>query len=75
MDFDKSRAYLKGPDLFQRFRVPNQGIFLRDAGLDPHTPLLVFGRSGCCRALLRYQMAYHHLAQGELAGEPYLVSF
>jgi hypothetical protein len=26
-------------------------------------------------ALLTQQMSYHHLAQGEMAGEPWMVSF
>ena len=37
--------------------------------------LLLFERGGQTRALLLREMAYHHVAQGELAGEPYLVTF
>jgi hypothetical protein len=48
---------------------------LREAGLREETELLVFERGGLRRALVLQQMAYHHLAQGELAGRPYLVSF
>ena len=75
MDFDAERAMLKGPDVFQRFRVPARGERLAALRLKPKTQLLVFQRGGERRALLREQMAYHHLAQGELAGEPFLVSF
>jgi len=37
--------------------------------------LIAFERGGMHRAFLAREMAYHHVAQGELAGEPYLVSF
>jgi hypothetical protein len=74
-ELDVSRAMLKGPDYFQRFRVSGQGEPLGDLHLDPETELIIFERGGERRALLVRQMIYHHLAQGELAGEPYLVSF
>jgi hypothetical protein len=73
--FDPSRAWLRRPDMFQRFRVPHAGLPLRKAGLKEGTELLVFERGGLRRALVLQQMAYHHLAQGELEGRPYLVSF
>jgi len=75
MTFDAKRANLKSPDFFQRFQVSGEGTPLQAAGLKPQTPLLVFERGGERLALLRDQMTYHHLAQGELAGEPYLVTF
>ena len=75
MRFDASRADLSGPDTFQRFPVNGPGTPLQQLRLDPKTQLLVFERGGQRRALLQRQMVYHHLAQGELAGEPYLVSF
>lgn len=37
--------------------------------------LMVFERGGERRALLLSEMVYHHVCQGELAGEPYLVTF
>lgn len=75
MDFDAQRARLSGPDLFPRFRVSGEGTPLESAGLSPDTLLLVFERGGEWRALLQNQMTWHHVAQGELAGEPYVVSF
>ncbi len=72
---DLGRARLNEPDLFQRFQVPDRGQPLRDAGLSSRTELIVFQQGEQRRALLMRQMAYHHLAQGELAGEPYAVSF
>ncbi len=75
MTFDASRATLKGPDMFSRFRTPNNGASLANAGLNPDEQLIVFERAKEKRALVLHQMAYHHVAQGELAGEPYLITF
>ncbi|MFQ6012751.1 MAG: DUF3179 domain-containing (seleno)protein [Thermoplasmata archaeon] len=69
------RAWLRDPDLFQRFRVSDEGEPLAAAGLDPKAMLLVVERANARRAFLVTEMAYHHLAQGELGGAPYLVSF
>lgn len=73
--FDIDRARLGEPDQFDRFRVPEDGEPLRNSGLPGSTELLVVARGGQRRALLLREMAYHHLAQGKLADEPYLVSF
>ena len=75
MPFDEHRAVLRGPGMFPRFDVPDDGERLADAGLDPHTALIVPQRNGSSRALIVKQIAYHHVAQGRLAGEPYMVSF
>lgn len=37
--------------------------------------LLIELNNGAIIALSREQMAYHHVAQGEINGEPWLVSF
>jgi hypothetical protein len=74
-DFDASRARLHGPGNFPRFDVPSEGIPLARAGLGGSEDLMVVRRGGEARALTVKQMHWHHLAQGELAGEPYLVSF
>ena len=73
--FDVNRANLNSPDMFERFRVPEMGQPLKEAGLSPATELLVFERGNERRALIAREMAYHHLAQGTLAGQPYLISF
>ena len=75
MKFDEKRALLRGPNMFKPFRVPVEGEPVGRAGLDPNTQLIVFNRGGRTNALLLSQMAYHHVAQGESAGEPYLVTF
>ncbi len=61
---------------FVPFR-PNVGneISLQSAGLKPDVELISFERNGERRTLMAKEMHYHHIAQGELAGEPYLVTF
>ena len=39
------------------------------------TELLVLERGGEHRGLIAREMAYHHICQGELEGQPFLVSF
>jgi len=73
--FDAQRARCKGPDQFPRFRVRGAGGPLARSALPPSTRLLVFERGGERRALLARQMTWHHVAQGELAGEPYVIVF
>ncbi len=75
MDFDARRAKFSGPDQFPRFTPPATGVPLSAAELNDDTDIIVFERGGEERALLSNQMAYPHAAQGELAGEPYLVCF
>ncbi len=59
---------------FTPFR-PRRGKPLGEAEIPGSTDLLVFERGDQRRALVLREMAYHHVAQGELAGMPYLVSF
>ncbi|MFQ5705390.1 MAG: hypothetical protein ACE5HT_15405 [Gemmatimonadales bacterium] len=73
--FDVSRAMLRGPDTFERFRVTNRTLRLAAAGLRDDEELLVIERGTERLAFSIMQMAYHHVAQGELGGEPYLVAF
>ncbi len=75
MNFDVERAWLQGPDMFQRFNVVSDRRSLSRARLPDDERLLLFERNGERRALLTRQMVYHHVAQGELAGKPYLVTF
>lgn len=61
---------------FTPFRpnVSNE-IPLKSANLEPDVELISFERKGERRTLIATEMHYHHVAQGELAGEPYLVTF
>lgn len=73
--FDTARARLVGPDEFPRFLVPDVGEALAGAGLGPDVELFVVNRGGVSRALVVRELALPHVAQGTMAGEPYLVSF
>ena len=77
-DFDESRAYIGDSPTFDAF-YPEEYESLADARrsgrVDDETGLLVLRRGDTALTLLTIQMAYHHIAQGELAGEPWMVSF
>jgi hypothetical protein len=60
---------------FEPFQVPAQGAPLSDLNLPPDLELIVIRRDGATRALVAREMAYHHVAQGELGRQPYMVSF
>ena len=72
---DRSRAIIRSQWQFKPYRVPPHGVPLRAAGLASDYELMVLERNGDRRAFSMREMAYHHVAQGELAGEPYLVTF
>ena len=77
MPVDRSRAVItKQRFQFVPFRpASDQGEPLGETSFADDEELIVFERKGLRRALVVREMAYHHIAQGELAGEPYLVSF
>ena len=74
-DFDLSLARLHGKARFQPFAAPNRGEALANAGLDTDEALLLLERRGAVKTFLLKQMTYHHVAQGEINGEPYMISF
>ncbi len=78
-DFDIDRAYQVDSTVYAPFRVKNTRPLLRsleEGELDGQTSLLVMDHPEAGRlALVTDQMAYHHVAQGEIAGEPWMVSF
>ena len=76
--FDASRANLSSTDMFEPFHVESTQSLQRalDEGVvAPDTPILALERDSGTLTLLTQQMSYHHIAQGEIAGEPWLVSF
>lgn len=77
MTIDRSRSLIpkKKGFLFEPFRFPKQSVPLAKIKLEPETELIVVERGGLQRAFLAREMAHHHVAQSDLAGEPYLVSF
>jgi len=60
---------------FEPFQVPTSGASLASLSLAPDLELILFTQNGSTRALVAREMAYHHVAQGEVNGQPYLVSF
>jgi hypothetical protein len=63
---------------FQPFNVSETRALreaLDDEAVHEDTPLLVLEQATGTLALLVEQMAYHHVAQGVMAGEPWMVSF
>lgn len=75
---DRSRALISDSTVFQPFLVEETRPLAearRDRTVHDATPLLVLEIGGRWLALSMEQLAYHHAAQGELAGEPWMVSF
>lgn len=80
MTVDPSRLKRNGETLlFSTFRVEDTrslAEMLDQGELAEDAELLLSVREGApALALLRRQMAYHHVAQGTHDGEPYLVFF
>lgn len=76
--FDVDRAWLDDEDHFEPFYVESTQPLeeaLAAGELNPDTPVLVMEHDAGTLVFVRSQMAYHHVAQGELAGEPWLVTF
>ena len=71
---NRSRAIIHRKFQFKLF-LTKRSVPLASAKLQPGEDLLVFERGGARNALIARQMAYHHIAQGEVNGIPYLVSF
>lgn len=78
-DFDVERAVRYDSTVYVPFRVQNPRPLitaLEGGELHPQTSLLVMDHPAAGKlALVTDQMAYHHVAQGEIAGEPWMVSF
>ena len=76
--FDVNRAMLRDGSRFTPFLVEETQLLREalDQGLvDDDTPILVLERGGQRLALITREMMFHHVAQGEMAGEPWMVSF
>ena len=76
--FEPGRAILGDVWGFDPFRVTTMESLadaLEDGRVGEGTPVLVLRRRDASLALLTTQMSYHHIAQGELAGEPWMVAF
>lgn len=76
--FDAERAFLGSRPIFTPLHDPDFEPLagaLRSGAVEDDTPLLVFDAGGETLALVTAQMSYHHVAQGEMAGEPWMVTF
>ncbi len=77
-EFDLSRAYILDSLVFAPFYVEEVRALraaLEEGVVHEETPLLVMNHEAGRLALLTEQLAYHHIAQGELSGEPWMVTF
>ena len=73
--FEPSRAWLRKPDLFMRYRVEGRGVPMAECDLPDDIELIVASRGDEAHAFAMRDLSHPHVAQGKLAGEPYLVSF
>jgi len=76
--FEPGRAILDdawGFDPFPVTKMEPLKAALEDGRVAEETGVLLLERGGTRLALLTEQMAFHHIAQGELEGEPWMVSF
>lgn len=71
----EEKAQLGESDSFPRFEVPDSVPPIAQADVQPEADLLVARRGHEARAFLIDQMAYHHVAQGTLGGEPFVVMY
>lgn len=76
--FDTERAIFWERPNFVPLRDP-EWSGLKEARRQGHvadeTPVLVFDFAGETLVLVSTQMSYHHVAQGKMAGEPWMVTF
>jgi len=78
LGFEPGRAILDDAWGFDPFPVATTEPLKQalEAGkVGEETPVLLLARGNTRLALLTEQMSYHHIAQGELEGEPWMVSF
>ena len=76
--FDTDRAIFWRSSNFVPLRNPDWRSLsdARRAGdISDNTPVLVFEAGGSTLVLVSSQMAYHHVAQGNMNGEPWMVTF
>ena len=76
--FDPALANIKDHPAFEPFAV-TKWIPLKDAidkgVVDGSEPVLLANIEGTSLALLTRQMTYHHVAQGTIGENPWMVSF
>lgn len=76
--FDADRAIFWAERNFDPLRNPEfQSLAdaLDEGHVSRETPVLAFEAGGETLVLVTSQMSYHHVAQGEMAGEAWMVTF
>ena len=76
--FDAKRAFLSKRDMFRPLAVQRTERLADALGskkVRGETALLVLERDGAALTLLTSQMIFHHVAQGEWNGTPFLATF
>ena len=76
--FDTDRAIFWAKPNFTPLRDPEwQSLSQarRSGDISDETTVVAFQMAGKTLALVSSQMSYHHVAQGEMAGEPWMVTF
>ena len=78
LGFEPGRAIVDdvwGFDPFPVTKMEPLKAALEEGKVREETAVLLLARGNTRLALLTEQMSYHHIAQGELEGEPWMVSF
>lgn len=76
-EFDHNRATLRDRNIFPPLDVEatsSLGDVLKRGDVREDDHLMIIEANDWVLALLTKQMIYHHVAQGEMAGEPWMVS-
>ncbi len=76
--FDTDRAIFWQAPNFVPLRNPEWRSLSdarRSGDVSDDTPVLVFEAGGSTLVLVSSQMSYHHVAQGDMNGEPWMVTF
>ena len=80
VEFDEGRAFVSEETIFVPFHVTDTDVsllrdVLSDGVVQNDTWLVIMEHDAGRLAMVMDQLAYHHVAQGELKGEPWMVSF
>jgi len=76
--FDTQRAIFWAEPNFTPLRDPTWiplSKALKSGDVDEDVPVLTLEVGGQVLVLITSQMSYHHIAQGDMAGEPWMVTF